>query len=403
MGGSSKKVTVGYKYYAGEHMVLCHGPIDKVSEIYVDNRLAWEGGVSDGQINVDAPSLFGGESREGGVSGLVDIEMGAPAQNKNSYLQSILGDAIPAFRGVVSAVLRQCYLGNNPYLKPWSFKAKRIHVTGRDGSVQWYDEKAEVFNAAQRAAQQEAVDFQEQVDEWIESFGDNWSEYFDYSVHGGAGATSGNGLQPFGSTNDSQTYVESICEREIWQSRIITIPAFAARHQVTMEFLLVSDDGGQALWDGFGAPANSYDAGVVRRHEITIPHDWCTVGDHLLLTKIKNCRADDFVTEYGSDFDIYSRLDFVSISAVALPDEVFEGDMNPAHILRETITDGVWGIQKLISMTITLWNRQIPFLMRVWVLVFSGTDLVTLRRFKKKYCGTSMVCCGWITQQGNSN
>lgn len=142
MGGSSKKVTVGYKYYAGEHMVLCHGPIDKVSEIYVDNRLAWEGESEGGQIEVDAAGLFGGQSREGGVSGLVDIEMGAPDQNKNSYLQSILGDAIPAFRGVVSAVLRQCYLGNNPYLKPWSFRAQRIHVTGRNGDEQWYDEKA---------------------------------------------------------------------------------------------------------------------------------------------------------------------------------------------------------------------------------------------------------------------
>lgn len=145
MGGSSKKVTVGYKYFAGEHMVLCHGPIDKVSEIYVDNRLAWEGESEGGQIEVDATGLFGGQSREGGVSGIVDIEMGAPAQNKNSYLQSILGDAIPAFRGVVSAVLRQCYLGNNPYLKPWSFRAQRIHVTGRNGDEQWYDEKAAIL------------------------------------------------------------------------------------------------------------------------------------------------------------------------------------------------------------------------------------------------------------------
>lgn len=143
MGGSSKKVTVGYEYYLGMHMILCHGPIDRIRWIKVDDRIAWQGSNTGGRINVSAEGLFGGESREGGVSGAVDIEMGGPTQGRNDYLQARLGSNIPAFRGVVGAVLRQCYLGLNPYLKKWAMRGQRIHVR-QNGLPQWYDTRAEI-------------------------------------------------------------------------------------------------------------------------------------------------------------------------------------------------------------------------------------------------------------------
>lgn len=143
MGGSSKKVTVGYKYYLGMHMILCHGPVDKVTRIEVDGKTAWNGNSTGGTISISAPNLFGGESREGGVSGTVDIEMGGPTQGKNSYLQGQLGSLIPAYRGVLGVVLRQVYVGLNPYLKRWAFWASRIHIR-QGGAPQWYDEKAEI-------------------------------------------------------------------------------------------------------------------------------------------------------------------------------------------------------------------------------------------------------------------
>ncbi|UTC27982.1 putative virion structural protein [Stenotrophomonas phage A1432] len=160
--GSSKKQTIGYKYHLGMHMILCHGPIDKITQINVDNKKAWSGSSTGGQIFINSPTLFGGDEREGGVGGYnnmgewmgipirqfsagdVDIEMGRPTQGRNTYLQRMLGLAIPAFRGVVGIVLRRCYLGNNPYLKLWAFRGTRIHVR-QDGIAQWYDAKAEVL------------------------------------------------------------------------------------------------------------------------------------------------------------------------------------------------------------------------------------------------------------------
>lgn len=141
MSSGSSSVTVGYKYFLGVHMALAHGPLDNISRIEVDRRIAWEGVNTGGSIEVDAPDLFGGDEREGGVSGTVDIAMGTQTQLQNTYLQSQLGTDIPAYRGVACAILNQCYMGNNPYLKPWSFRAQRVYTT-TNGEPQWYFSKA---------------------------------------------------------------------------------------------------------------------------------------------------------------------------------------------------------------------------------------------------------------------
>ena len=141
--GSSKKQIIGYKYSLGMHSVLCHGPIDKITKIEFDNKVAWSGESTGGNISISAPSLFGGESREGGVAGTINVDMGGPSQTPNSYLVSKLGNMVPAFRGVVSLVFNQFYMGMNPYIKPPSFWASRIHVRG-NGVPQWYDAKSAI-------------------------------------------------------------------------------------------------------------------------------------------------------------------------------------------------------------------------------------------------------------------
>lgn len=141
MGGKSKKQTVGYKYYLGMHLGLCHGPIDKITRLQVDDRDVWSGSNAGGSITFDQSSLFGGDKREGGVAGTIDVAMGGPAQGQNSYLVSKLGALIPAYRGIVGLIFRQCYLGNNPYLKTWAARGQRVYVR-QNGIAQWYAEKA---------------------------------------------------------------------------------------------------------------------------------------------------------------------------------------------------------------------------------------------------------------------
>lgn len=144
--GSSKKQTVGYRYYMGMHFGLCHGPVDEVKEVRAGDRTAWRGSIADSaSVSVNAPELFGGDKKEGGLQGALDVMMGGPSQAQNSYLASKLGGLVPAFRGIVSAVWRGGLVSsNNPYIKPWAFKVKRI-VGGWSGGSAWNPSKAPIL------------------------------------------------------------------------------------------------------------------------------------------------------------------------------------------------------------------------------------------------------------------
>ena len=135
-GGGSSSYVVGHRYYAGLHLAICHGPVDAVTRIIVGERTAWSGSVTSSQtLYVNAPELFGGDSREGGVQGYVEVKLGGPAETISGYLQQKLGSVIPAFRGVVSIIVQQCHLSAmNPYIKPWSIEARRIPAPAALGS-----------------------------------------------------------------------------------------------------------------------------------------------------------------------------------------------------------------------------------------------------------------------------
>lgn len=134
---------LGYKYFLGMQMGLCHGPADVLYRITIGDKTAWKGFSAGGRINVKKESLFGGDQSEGGVSGALDLEMGEPDQLQNDYLVSKLGANISAFRGIVTVVLRKFYLGTSNYIKPWEFRLQRIHLRS-DGSAQWYDATAAI-------------------------------------------------------------------------------------------------------------------------------------------------------------------------------------------------------------------------------------------------------------------
>jgi len=145
MGAGSKTVTVGYRYKLGLHMIFSAGPVDALLELRGGDRTAWTGNVTSSQlITIDAPDLYGGDEKEGGIVGQVDVMMGEPAQGPNDYLQGIQGNPQPAYRGLFGLVFRRCRLAsNNPYLKAVAAKARRI-VSGWQGGAPWYPAKAAI-------------------------------------------------------------------------------------------------------------------------------------------------------------------------------------------------------------------------------------------------------------------
>lgn len=143
MSGGGKKQTTGYRYYMGLHMGLCAGPVDALLTIKIGDRQAWAGNVTaSGAITIDAPNLFGGEDKEGGVAGTLDVMMGEAAQTENAYLTAKQVGVQPAYRGLLGVVFRQGLVSmNNPYVKPWAFKVRRILKGWQSDSV-WYSAKA---------------------------------------------------------------------------------------------------------------------------------------------------------------------------------------------------------------------------------------------------------------------
>ena len=143
MGGSSKSQIVGYKYFFGLHMGIGRGPVDALHEIRVADKQAWYGRITKNQtFQIKARNLFGGEEKEGGVEGPVEVMMGEPDQQASSGLKAMLGSMLPGFRGMFTIFYNGLVSVNNPYPKAWKFRLNRV-LKGWDGPV-WNPSKAQI-------------------------------------------------------------------------------------------------------------------------------------------------------------------------------------------------------------------------------------------------------------------
>lgn len=317
--GSSKKVTVGYRYYMGLQFGICHGPVDSLHQVTVGDREAWNGSqTTSGSLYINAPELFGGDKREGGIQGQLDVAMGELTQTENSYLVSKIGAAIPAFRGILSAVWRGGQVSsNNPYVKPWAFRIKRILQGWSTGSA-WYPEKAEVgselvggisyipyssesfsFDPNQAttdpatSASTKIVSGMLETDVLRVTLSDGasnaWSRWLGYGV--GAGWYEGSTSYP------------------LWWARISIKDESGA---ITRLF------GTSAMTQSAAAAANAAEVGLL-------------TGS----TTYRLWIEDDLLYNRGS-------LN-VTVQKMA-PSECHQANMNPAHIIYQCLTDSAWGM-----------------------------------------------------------
>lgn len=311
--GSSKKTTVGYKYYLGAHMPFCHGPIDKLVRIRVDKKTAWIGESTGGEIYINEPKLFGGESREGGIKGYIDFEQGDTTQTVNTYLQSNQQDDIPAYRGVAAAVLKQPYLGNNPYIKPWEFRAQRIHTSTR-GATQWYDAKAEIVYS---------------IGEVFPITTSGW-EYQQLPFHSDPGNTNlsiptsgwnSGGTGPFDDDNlwDLDPDLSIFWIRRVFDIKSPGVVISAAAENGCVLFVNNKIIGASNI-DNDPIPNND---------RFPVEFIASSVGTYEVVVKA-----------YTENNSLDQFRNYLSVSIDGLP----TSNMNPAHIIRECLTDTTWGL-----------------------------------------------------------
>jgi hypothetical protein len=133
---SSKRVITGYRYFLGMHLGLgLYCPFSagaSFRKIWADDKLLWSGDVAPGPagepIYIGQGSAFGGKDRGGGFRGTIRLYSGTFAQTTSSYLLSKLSpqSIVPAYRGLVHAVLERCEVGEQPQVRPLSFEVSMI-------------------------------------------------------------------------------------------------------------------------------------------------------------------------------------------------------------------------------------------------------------------------------------
>lgn len=130
-------VTTGYRYSLTVQLTFGFGPIDGIKEIrFEDNVPAYTVTAATDyfDIAVNDPGLFGGDDKEGGVSGTIRIYKGTTMQTRDIEVNTLVGAETPAYRRVCYAVARNFYWGTSPRLKPFALVAQRwpnqLGVTG---------------------------------------------------------------------------------------------------------------------------------------------------------------------------------------------------------------------------------------------------------------------------------
>jgi hypothetical protein len=350
--GRAKKQTIGYKYKLGIHMILAHGPIDNISQINIDKKRIWSGNNTGGQITINEPNIFGGDEKEGGIEGTLDIEMGGPSQLQNDYLQSKIETNIPAYRGVVGAVLRGLYLGTSPYIKPWSFRATRIHVKGTEGLEQWYDEKSEIGSTINSINQ-----------EFIDNFtGLQWLLPCGSSISPVICATSASAsdvatmVGTTGAIYSASFRIRGVVELCNYTGGSDTNSSFAKKDPtgntsflVNQYKMIVSNPSATYVLNhgtfDFNSHALDYILTIPVAGGATITFEADTIDGQQAKNNSNVSVTDDDISKpivvtqpYNGQF---LQCDAKSISV--------HSDMNPAHMIRECLTDRDWGMGYLDS------------------------------------------------------
>ncbi|MDX1301178.1 phage tail protein [Photobacterium sp.] len=150
--GRKKKQVAGHRWFWGQHLVLCHGPVDAIKRIWFGEKVGWQAKVSSNtRIHVDQPTLFGDRDQYGGIVGDIDVCFGRAGQRVNDYLAHHCGQVVngqkvvSAFRHLTALVFRQPEMGNSSYPAPVAVEVERLS-TGWDGHAIWYNTKAVIDN-----------------------------------------------------------------------------------------------------------------------------------------------------------------------------------------------------------------------------------------------------------------
>lgn len=101
VAGLGQLRTASYRYYCGFLYGICHGPIDSIEAVKVDERIVSFGAAAGDQFLIDDPQAWGGDHVDGGVYALCKAIRGDfwPTQSIDPYIAAQLGANTSSWSG----------------------------------------------------------------------------------------------------------------------------------------------------------------------------------------------------------------------------------------------------------------------------------------------------------------
>lgn len=153
MGKSKPKIEVT-KYFLSEHFGICQAEPDVLLDVQIKEKsILPSAPTSQATLSINKPDLFGGLKKEGGAEGNLTYLPGSNSQLLPDVLAQKLGRSggsdAPGYRGIASLFFygsggRGFYwTANSPFIPGIWAKVQRI-LKRSDGSEQWYKAKAPI-------------------------------------------------------------------------------------------------------------------------------------------------------------------------------------------------------------------------------------------------------------------
>lgn len=353
--GSSKKQTVGFRYSMSLHMGICL-ECDTLLEIRAGDRVAWAGAVNETQtVGIYAPMLFGGDEREGGIRGTMDVMMGRPDQGANAYLTSVQGGFQPGYRGFLGLVYRGLITSNNPYIKNWEVRVRSI-LKGWHNDTPWYPERAPIpLKAPEAAAIYMALDCSGSMDQPTPGGGTRRSnmkqavvavlETLKQTIVISGGVLNLR-IQLFGTGAAGQTWLNTTAagieaaKAFVEASGNMSGTSFSSAMSGLSDFYSASGQRiGMLVTDG--EPDSEADALAAR----AMVDEIAGLKMHGINIDLENTAFTAIVDNTGNPIPVVAGGDPSALSA-ALAEAILGGrlGMNPVHILYQALTDPDWGM-----------------------------------------------------------
>lgn len=312
MGKGGKPKIEVTEFFMSEHFGVCTAEPDALLEIVVKEKTAWSGSQSGATgIEINNPELFGGIRKEGGLQGTAYWLPGASDQKLPDELAQKLGrangDDCPGFRGLASLFFygsggRGFYwTANAPYLPGVWAKVQRIYKRA-NGEAQWYSEKAQV-----PSLYDDDLDYQFVFIDAVDNAGQNNAQAL-------ANGVTISGFSPSDVVNLAVTTVDEN------GSSVPTVWA-VGNGNFSNEFV-VFKDGDVSSIQSYGTGQSSPGITFARREGLSL-----TGASSYTLA----------IIDTGVIADNTGGLGFLRLGNGV-------GDMNPAHIIHECLTDTSWGM-----------------------------------------------------------